>query len=138
LAQDDQRIWKTNPIQTVGRRKSAVARVILRPGSGEWDINGRSPGEYFPLLRYRATIDEPLKVTDTEGMFDIQVRTQGGGLTGQADAVQLGVARALVEWDGELKEELRTHELLTRDAREVERKKPGQPKARKKFQFSKR
>lgn len=138
MAQDDKRIWKTNPIQTVGRRKSAVARVILRPGSGEWDINGRSPEDYFPLLRYRATIDEPLKVTDTEGMFDIQVRTQGGGLTGQADAVQLGVARALVEWDDELKDELRTHELLTRDAREVERKKPGQPKARKKFQFSKR
>jgi small subunit ribosomal protein S9 len=138
LAEEEQRAWKTDPIQTVGRRKSAVARVVLRPGSGEWEINGRSLDDYFPILRYRETAGQPFRVTDTEGMFDVLVRANGGGLTGQADAVQLGVARALVEWDGELKEALRAEGLLTRDPRVVERKKPGQPKARKKFQFSKR
>ena len=127
-----------NPIQTVGRRKEAVARVILRPGSGEWEINGRALEDYFPLLRHRATAAEPLKVTDSEGMFDVQVRTRGGGVSGQADAAQLGLARALVELDEEHRDVLRSHDLLTRDPRVVERKKPGQPKARKKFQFSKR
>lgn len=129
---------KKNPIQTVGRRKSAVARVVLKPGDGEWEINGRDPEEYFPIHRYRQTIEKPLKATKSEGIFDIMVRTNGGGLTGQADAIQLGVARALLEVDPEHREPLRNDGLLTRDAREVERKKPGQPKARKKGQFSKR
>ena len=134
----EQTVSKQNPIQTVGRRKEAVARVVLRPGSGEWEVNDRDLDEYFSILRYRAVAGEPLKVTDTEGIYDIQVRTRGGGLSGQADAIQLGVARALVEADEDHRDVLRDHDLLTRDPRVVERKKPGQPKARKKFQFSKR
>lgn len=129
---------RKNPIQTVGRRKSAVARVILRPGAGGWDINGRDADSYFPVHRQRQTIDEPFRVTETEGMYDVQVRANGGGLTGQADAIQLGVARALVEVDEEHRDVLRDHGLLTRDPRVVERKKPGRPKARKRSQFSKR
>ena len=131
LATDD-------PIQTVGRRKTSVARIILRPGSGEWSVNGRSLAEYFPRLYHQARVEEPLEVADAEGQFDVQVRVNGGGLTGQADAARLGLARALVEYDEELRPTLRSHGLLTRDDRQVERKKPGQPKARKKFQFSKR
>lgn len=138
MADHDERAWKVDPIQTVGRRKEAVARVILRPGDGQWEVNGKELDAYFSLLRHRETVSRPLQHTDSEGMFDIQVRTDGGGLAGQADAVQLGVARALVEWDDEMKDELRAEGYLTRDPRIVERKKPGQPKARKKGQFSKR
>lgn len=138
MADEKTTVSKKNPIQTVGRRKEAVARVVLRPGDGKWGVNGRDLDEYFPLLRYREVVVRPLRVTETEGMFDIQVRARGGGLSGQADATQLGVARALVELDEDHRDALRTHELLTRDARVVERKKPGQPKARKKSQFSKR
>ena len=138
MADEQTTLSKQNPIQTVGRRKEAVARVVLRPGSGQWEVNGRDLDEYFPLLRYREVASQPLQVTDTEGMFDILVRARGGGLSGQADAVQLGVARALVEMDEDHRDVLRNHDLLTRDDRVVERKKPGQPKARKKFQFSKR
>jgi small subunit ribosomal protein S9 len=126
------------PIQTVGRRKTGVARVILRPGSGGWSVNGRPLAHYFPRLIHQARIEEPLKVTGTEGTFDIQVRVRGGGLTGQADAIRMGLARALVANDPELRAKLREKRLLTRDARKVERKKPGRPKARKRFQFSKR
>ena len=100
----------------------------MRPGSGDIRINGRSPDEYFPLIRHRAAIDLPLQVSEAEGMYDIVVRVRGGGITGQADAVRLGVSRALLAFD----EDRRT--ILRR----VERKKPGQPKARKRFQFSKR
>jgi small subunit ribosomal protein S9 len=127
-----------NPIQTVGRRKTGVARVILRPGSGAWSVNGRPLAAYFPRLIHQARIEEPLKVTGTEGTFDIQVRVRGGGLTGQADAIRMGLARALVRTDEELRPRLREKGLLTRDPRKVERKKPGRPKARKRFQFSKR
>lgn len=130
---------RVNPIQTVGRRKEAVARVILRPGSGDWEINdGRTVEEYFPLHRHRQVIVKAFEVTDTEGMYDVLVRVNGGGISGQADAVQLGLARALLTVDEEYREPLREHDLLTRDPRVVERKKPGQPKARKKYQFSKR
>lgn len=125
-------------IQTVGRRKEAVARVVLRPGEGEWQINGRTVKEYFPLLRHQQSLERPLKVVEAEGTYDIQVNVNGGGITGQAEATQLGLARALVEVDEEYKKPLRDEGLLTRDPRVVERKKPGQPKARKKFQFSKR
>ncbi len=128
----------TEQIQTVGRRKTASARVILRPGKGEWSINGRPLAEYFPRPTHQTRILEPLRATETEGRFDIFVRVRGGGLTGQCDAVRLGVARALVEQDEELRGVLRAHGMLTRDPRKVERKKPGQPKARKRFQFSKR
>jgi small subunit ribosomal protein S9 len=125
-------------IQTVGRRKRAVARVLLRPGSGEWKINGRTMPDYFPRPSHQIRVVEPLKVTGLEGTFDVTVRVRGGGLTGQSDAVRLGLARALVEIDEEHRVALREKKMLTRDARQVERKKPGRPKARKRFQFSKR
>jgi small subunit ribosomal protein S9 len=127
-----------NPIQTVGRRKTSVARVLLRPGKGEWSINGRPLAEYFPRSTHQIRIEEPLKAAELDGLVDIQVRATGGGLTGQADAVRMGLARAIVEYDEEKIVEMRAGGFLTRDSRKVERKKPGQPKARKKFQFSKR
>ncbi len=125
-------------IQTVGRRKRSVARVLLSRGTGKWSVNGRELADYFPRPTHQIRLAEPLKVTGSEGLFDITVRVAGGGLTGQSDAVRLGVARALLELDGENRVKLREHGLLTRDARQVERKKPGRPKARKRFQFSKR
>ena len=131
-------VAEDKPIQTLGRRKTAVARIVLRPGKGEWSINGRALAEYFPRMVHQLRAEEPLKVTETEGQFDIRVRVQGGGQTGQADAIRMGVARALVKNDEETRPVLRSGGLLTRDARKVERKKPGRPKARKRFQFSKR
>jgi small subunit ribosomal protein S9 len=124
--------------QTVGRRKSSVARVLLRPGGGQITVNGRPLEEYFPVHRHRSAVEEPLRVTETEGLYDVRIRVSGGGMTGQAEAAQLGVARALLEMDEDRRIALRSQGFLTRDAREVERKKPGQPKARKRFQFSKR
>jgi len=124
--------------QTVGRRKTAVARVLLRPGNGQWSVNGRALDAYFPRMLHRYRIEEPLRVAGAEGTLDVRVRVRGGGLTGQADAVRLGLARALAERDEELRPKLREKGLLTRDPRKVERKKPGRPKARKRFQFSKR
>ncbi len=126
------------PIQTVGRRKTSVARVLLKSGSGQWSINGRQLEEYFPRMAHRLRVDGPLRVTEMEGQFDIQVRLNGGGPTGQADALRHGLARALLAFDEEQRPVLRSHGMLTRDARKVERKKPGRPKARKRFQFSKR
>ncbi|MEE8594995.1 MAG: 30S ribosomal protein S9 [Gemmatimonadota bacterium] len=125
-------------IQSVGRRKSAVARLTMRPGTGLWRINGRELDEYFPMHRHREVVERPIGVVSAEGSYDMLVRVRGGGPTGQAGAVQLAVARALVEADPDQRPVLRSHGLLTRDARKVERKKPGQPKARKRFQFSKR
>ena len=125
-------------IQTVGRRKTAVARVLLRSGEGEWTINGRPLAEYFPRKAHQMRVEEPLLVTELDGRFDIRIRVKGGGLTGQADAIRMGVARALVAYDEEQRPNLRSKGLLTRDPRKVERKKPGRPKARKRFQFSKR
>jgi small subunit ribosomal protein S9 len=125
-------------IQSVGRRKRSVARIILRPGGGAWSVNGRPMAEYFPRPTHQIRVEEPLKVTGMEGSFDVLVRVKGGGLTGQSDAVRLGLSRALVKHDDELKPMLRERGMLTRDARQVERKKPGRPKARKRFQFSKR
>jgi len=125
-------------IQTVGRRKSSVARVMLRPGKGEWTVNGRALDDYFPRPTHQIRLAEPLKVTGLEGQFDVTVRVRGGGLTGQCDAVRLGVSRALVQHDEESRPALREKGTLTRDPRQVERKKPGRPKARKRFQFSKR
>jgi small subunit ribosomal protein S9 len=122
----------------VGRRKTSVARVFLRPGQGTWKVNGRPLEVYFPrqVLQFAAT--RALVATDNQGRFDVLVNVNGGGIRGQAEAVRLGVARALVKMDEGLRSRLRAEELLTRDAREVERKKPGRPKARKRFQFSKR
>ena len=115
-----------------------MARILMRPGSGKMTINGRAPDEFFHVLRHRFAIELPLKATATEGMYDITIRVRSGGITGQADAIRLGIARALLQFDEERRAPLRASGLLTRDARIVERKKPGQPKARKRFQFSKR
>lgn len=124
--------------QAVGRRKTSTARVYLRPGSGNIVINKRPLSEYLPTeIRQRAAI-APLELTELRGQFDVLVNAKGGGLTGQAEATQLGIARCLVEYDEALRKPLRDAGYLTRDPRAVERKKPGQPKARKKFQFSKR
>lgn len=127
-----------NQIQTVGRRKTSTARVMIRPGKGEWKVNGRSLENYFPRETHRIRIEEPLRAVGVAGQFDITVRVNGGGLTGQADAVRMGLARALVRNDEESRSALREKGLLTRDPRKVERKKPGRPGARKRFQFSKR
>ena len=127
-----------NQIQTVGRRKRSVARVLLRPGKGDWSVNGRSMQDYFPRPTHQIRVEEPLKVAELEGAFDVVVRVSGGGLTGQSDAVRMGLARALVAQDEELRSAMREKGMLTRDSRQVERKKPGRPKARKRFQFSKR
>ena len=122
----------------VGRRKTSTARVYLQAGGGNVEINGRPAEEYFPVNWRRRVLDQPFVVTDTIGQFDVQINTSGGGLTGQAEACRLGIARALVNFDEELKGALRSAGFLTRDDRMVERKKYGQPKARKKGQFSKR
>jgi small subunit ribosomal protein S9 len=122
----------------VGRRKTSVARVYLTPGSGKWSVNGRTLGDYFPRQSLVLHIQQPFQATDTLGAFDVKARVAGGGLTGQAGAVRLGIARALVLADETHRRKLRAHGLLTRDPRAVERKKPGQPGARKRFQFSKR
>lgn len=122
----------------VGRRKSGVARVYLRPGQGEWTINGRPLDEYFPRHSHQQHAREPLDTTENAGRFDVKVVVRGGGKTGQAGAIRLGVARALLKVDEEYRPTLRQKGMLTRDPREVERKKPGRPKARKRFQFSKR
>ncbi len=125
-------------IQAVGRRKSAVARVTLTSGTGAWTINKRPLEDYFTLLRHRKDVVKPMMVTDTEKQYDVRIRVRGGGPTGQAGAVRLAVARAVLAADGDRRATLRSHDLLTRDPRVVERKKPGRPKARKRFQFSKR
>ncbi|QXD13799.1 30S ribosomal protein S9 [Rhodocaloribacter litoris] len=123
----------------VGRRKTSVARVYLRPGgSGKIIINKRPLEAYFPLAWRRTVVLSPFEVTGTQGKFDVVVNARGGGLTGQAEAIRLGIARALVEHNEELRKPLRDAGFLTRDPRMVERKKYGQPKARKRFQFSKR
>jgi small subunit ribosomal protein S9 len=127
-----------NQIQTVGRRKRSVARILMRPGTGQWSVNGRSMADYFPRPTHQIRIEEPLKLAGMENEFDVTVRVHGGGLTGQSDAVRMGLSRALVTHDEELRPVLRERGMLTRDARQVERKKPGRPKARKRFQFSKR
>ena len=124
-------------IHTVGRRKEAVCRVYITPGSGKWDVNGRTLGDYFPRPALVSAIQQPFTVTDTLGRFDVQANIAGGGSTGQAGALRLAVARALVKSDEMHRRKLRDLGLLTRDARSVERKKPGRPKARKRFQFSK-
>ena len=125
-------------INAVGRRKTAVARVYLRPGSGNIVINKKPVEDYFPLQWRRDQLVKPFAVTETTGKFDVVVNAKGGGVGGQVDAITLGIARALVKFDEELTSPLRNEGFLTRDARAVERKKYGRPKARKRFQFSKR
>lgn len=121
-----------------GRRKESVARVYLRPGSGKISINKRGFAEYFPQATLRLMIERPLSLTESKEKFDIYANIRGGGLTGQAGALRLGIARALCEFDKGLRGKLKSDGLLTRDAREVERKKYGQKGARARFQFSKR
>ena len=125
-------------IQATGRRKSAVARVRIYDGSGQLTLNGRSLETYFPQLPLRLRVLEPLKVAEVEGRFDVHATIEGGGTTGQADALRLGIARALVGVDGDLRVPLKREGLLTRDARKVERKKYGLRKARRAPQFTKR
>jgi small subunit ribosomal protein S9 len=125
-------------IHTIGRRKEAVCRVYLSPGTGKWDINGRTLGDYFPRPALVSAIQQPFTATDTLGRYDVKANIDGGGSTGQSGALRLAVARALVKIDENYRGKLRDLGLLTRDARAVERKKPGRPKARKRFQFSKR
>ena len=122
----------------VGRRKTSVARVILRNGNGKITVNGKEFEKAFPQLLSREDILNPLKVTETSGSYDVIVNVQGGGTTGQAQAIRLGIARALLAINPEFRAALKVEGFLTRDPRMVERKKYGQPKARKRFQFSKR
>jgi small subunit ribosomal protein S9 len=121
-----------------GRRKSAIARVFLRPGSGEFTVNGKKFEEYFVTPAQRAAAKSPLGVPDINETFDALVTVKGGGVNGQADAVKLGLARALMEFNAELRKALKTEGFVTRDARGKERKKYGQKGARARFQFSKR
>ena len=125
-------------IHAVGRRKEAVCRVYLTPGSGKWEINDRQLGDYFPRPALVTSIQLPFSSTDNLGKWDVKANLDGGGQAGQAGALRLAIARALVQNDETYRPKLREFGLLTRDARAVERKKPGRPKARKKFQFSKR
>ncbi|NCQ59100.1 MAG: 30S ribosomal protein S9 [Myxococcales bacterium] len=121
-----------------GRRKNAVARVFLKSGSGAYTVNGRAFEDYFPRDILRMIVDQPFELTGKSGTFDVQVNVCGGGIAAQAQAVRHGIARALVGMDEQLRRPLKQAGLLTRDARKKERKKPGQPGARKKFQYSKR
>ena len=122
----------------IGRRKTSVARVILRSGNGKITVNGKEFERAFPLLVNREDITKPLEVTETNGRYDVLVNVKGGGNTGQAQAIRLGIARALIDTNPDFRQSLKIEGLLTRDPRMVERKKYGQPKARKRFQFSKR
>ncbi len=122
----------------VGRRKTSVARVILRNGNGKITVNGKEFERAFPQLLSREDILNPFKVTETMGRYDVLVNVNGGGSTGQAQAIRLGIARALISLNADLRPALKAEGFLTRDPRMVERKKYGQPKARKRFQFSKR
>jgi len=134
------RVLSDNRLQYygTGRRKSAAARVFLRPGAGKFTVNDRSFEEYFPSEMLKMVIRQPLVITETGEKFDIFVRVRGGGFTGQAGALRHGISRALVEYNPELRRKLKEAGFLTRDPRKVERKKYGQPGARKRFQFSKR
>jgi len=122
----------------VGRRKNAVARVYLRAGKGQATINNRDIENYFPLKEHRIDVMLPFSVTETTGNYDVFVNVKGGGVTGQAEAIRLGISRALIDLNADFRPALKAQDLLRRDPRMVERKKYGQPKARKRFQFSKR
>ncbi len=129
---------KTLQYYGTGRRKSAAARVYLRPGGSKFTVNGRSFEDYFSSEMLKMIVRQPLTITETADKFDIQVRVRGGGYTGQAGALRHGISRALLEFNPELRPKLKAAGFLTRDSRKVERKKYGQPGARKRFQFSKR
>lgn len=122
----------------IGRRKTSVARVYLKPGSGEITVNGKAAADYFSTDVMVYKVNQPFLLTETVGQYHVKVNVFGGGNTGQAEAIRLGISRALCDINAEFRLLLKPEGLLTRDARMVERKKPGQKKARKKFQFSKR
>jgi len=121
-----------------GRRKTSVARVYLRPGNGRFFVNKRPSEEYFPRATHRMDMESPLVITENKGSFDVYVNVSGGGHTGQTGAIRLGISRALLQLNPELRATLKKEGFLTRDARKVERKKYGKAGARKSFQFSKR
>ena len=125
-------------VNALGRRKAAIARVYVSDGKGQIIINKRDYKDYFPLEQLQYVVNQPIDLTNSQGKYDIKVNLYGGGFKGQAEALRLAIARALIKIDPENHSALKAHKLLTRDPREVERKKPGQPKARKRFQFSKR
>lgn len=125
-------------INAIGRRKAAVARVYLKQGSGNVVVNGKDYKEYFPQVHMHRTVTDPLTTVEVDGAYDIKVNVKGGGFKGQAEAVRMGISRALVKLNEEYRSPLKRKKYLTRDARVVERKKFGKPKARKSFQFSKR
>jgi small subunit ribosomal protein S9 len=125
-------------INTIGRRKTSVARIYMRPGKGKISINNKDMQDYFPVDIMQIIVKQPLTVVDVDGKYDIKVNVDGGGIKGQAEAVRLAIARALCEVDEEFRPPLKKEGFLTRDSRMVERKKYGRRKARKKFQFSKR
>jgi small subunit ribosomal protein S9 len=125
-------------VNTSGRRKTAVARIYLSEGSGNILVNGRDYKEYFPTLPLQFIVNQSLQVSDLLGKYDIKANVDGGGIKGQAEAVRLAIAKAILEKDPEKRSALKAKSLLTRDSRMVERKKPGRRKARKRFQFSKR
>lgn len=125
-------------INTLGRRKTSVARAYMTSGKGKFTINDRDYKEYFPTAVLQSKVHQPFNLTETSGKFDVNINVRGGGINGQVEAVRLAISRALVEVDENHKPALKAEGLMTRDPRMVERKKPGQKKARKKFQFSKR
>lgn len=125
-------------VNTLGRRKTAVARIYLSEGKGNITVNKRDYKEYFPTLALQYIVTQPLALLEVQEKYDIKVTLEGGGPKGQAEALRLAITRALMEVDEESRKELKTAGFVTRDPREVERKKPGRPKARKRFQFSKR
>ena len=125
-------------VNTLGRRKTAIARIYLSDGDGKIVINKRDYKEFFSTAILHYVVEQPLHLTESMGKYDIKVNLKGGGITGQAEALRLAISRALIKIDPEFRPVLKEKGLLRRDPRMVERKKPGQPKARKKFQFSKR
>ena len=125
-------------IQTVGRRKTSVARANVTKGTGKIFINNKESKQYFPTIVLHARVTQPLVKVDSLGKYDINISVHGGGITGQSEAIRLAIARAMVAINPEIKKSLRADGLMTRDSRKVERKKPGQKKARKRFQFTKR
>ena len=125
-------------VNALGRRKKAIARVYIQDGKGEIKINGRDLKDYFPTSILQYVVQQPFQLTNTESKYDLKVNLDGGGITGQAEALRLAISRALIKIDPEHRPVLKSNGMLKRDPRMVERKKPGQKKARKKFQFSKR
>lgn len=125
-------------VNTLGRRKTSVARVYLMKGTGKVTVNKRDYKDFFTVAVLQSKVEQPFVLTETQGQYDVKVNVAGGGVNGQAEAIRLGISRALVKVSEDMKPLLKAEGLMTRDPRMVERKKPGQPKARKKFQFSKR